>query len=127
VPTVVVALVGGLMTLAGIALLVLPGPGMVLVAGGLAVLASRFAWAKRPLGFARTRAEAGMRQVARGRASALFALGCAAVSLVIGILGLSGVQLPYVTGLTGALMAGSGVFLVGTVIWARHAGNRKPV
>ncbi|WP_299036128.1 PGPGW domain-containing protein [uncultured Pseudokineococcus sp.] len=126
-PTVVVAVVGGFMTLAGIALLVLPGPGMILVAAGLAVLATRFAWAKRPLGFARTRAEAGMRQVANRRRATLVALGSAAVSLAIGVLALRGVDLPYMTGLTGALMAASGLFLVVTVLWARHAGNRKPV
>ena len=126
-PTVVVAVVGGLLTLAGIALLVLPGPGMILVAFGLAVLATRFAWAKRPLGFARTRAEAGMRQVARRRASALFALACAVLLLLAAGLPFLGVQVPGLTRLTAVLLAGSGAFLLGTVLWARHAGNRKPV
>jgi hypothetical protein len=42
VKTTVIAVLGGLLTLAGIALLVLPGPGFVLVAAGLAVLATRF-------------------------------------------------------------------------------------
>ncbi|WP_298807005.1 PGPGW domain-containing protein [uncultured Pseudokineococcus sp.] len=126
-PTAVVAVVGGLLTAAGVALLVLPGPGMVLVAVGLAVLASRFAWVKRPLGFARTRAEAGMRQVARRRASALFALGCAVLLLLAAGLPYLGVEVPGLTKLTAILLAGSGVFLVGTVIWARHAGNRAPV
>ncbi|MEJ5945503.1 PGPGW domain-containing protein [Pseudokineococcus basanitobsidens] len=126
-PTAVVAVVGGVLTLAGVALLVLPGPGMLLVAAGLAVLASRFAWAKRPLGYARNRAEAGMRQVARRRASALFALACAAALLLVGALGLAGVEAPGLTRLTAVLMAGSGAFLVGTVLYARAAGNRRPV
>ncbi|MEJ5913250.1 PGPGW domain-containing protein [Pseudokineococcus sp. 1T1Z-3] len=126
-PTVVVAVVGGVLALTGVALLVLPGPGMILVAAGLAVLSSRFAWAKRPLGFARNRAEAGMRQVARRRASALWALGCAAALLLVAALGLAGVQAPGLTRLTAVLMAGSGLFLVGSVVYARHAGNRAPV
>jgi asparagine N-glycosylation enzyme membrane subunit Stt3 len=52
VKTAVVAVLGGLLTLAGIALLVLPGPGFVLIAAGLAVLAAHFSWAKRPLDYA---------------------------------------------------------------------------
>lgn len=37
------AVVGGALTLAGIAALVLPGPGFVLIAAGLAVLGTQFA------------------------------------------------------------------------------------
>jgi hypothetical protein len=40
---------GAVLLLAGIALLVLPGPGFVLIAAGLALLATRFDWAKKPL------------------------------------------------------------------------------
>lgn len=40
---------GWLLLAAGAAALVLPGPGLLLVAGGLAVLALRYAWAKRLL------------------------------------------------------------------------------
>lgn len=47
---VALVVVGGALTLAGVALLVLPGPGFVLVAAGLALLATQFAWATRPLG-----------------------------------------------------------------------------
>ena len=75
----VVAVVGGLLTLTGIALLVLPGPGFVLVAAGLAVLATQFAWAKRPLDYATNKAHQGMDEVARSRlraiGTALFAAG----------------------------------------------------
>jgi hypothetical protein len=44
-----VALVGGTVLLIGIALLVLPGPGLPIVAAGLAILASEFLWARRAL------------------------------------------------------------------------------
>ena len=63
--TVVIAVLGGLLTLAGIGLLVLPGPGFVLVAAGLAVLATRFSWAKRPLDYAKDKAEQGIEEVGR--------------------------------------------------------------
>jgi hypothetical protein len=45
----VVALIGGTVLLIGIALLVLPGPGLPIVAAGLAILASEFLWARRAL------------------------------------------------------------------------------
>jgi Putative transmembrane protein (PGPGW) len=46
---IMVALVGGTVLLVGIALLVLPGPGLPIVAVGIAILASEFLWAKRAL------------------------------------------------------------------------------
>src|SRR3954465_12717494 len=65
VKTVVVGVLGGLLTLAGIALLVLPGPGFVLGAAGLAVLATQFDWAKKPLDYAKEKAVEGMEEVGR--------------------------------------------------------------
>lgn len=38
---------GGTLLVVGIALLVLPGPGLVLIAAGTAVLATEFPWAAR--------------------------------------------------------------------------------
>jgi len=43
---VVVAVIGGTLVLLGVAMLVLPGPGWATIFGGLAVLASEFAWAR---------------------------------------------------------------------------------
>lgn len=42
----VVALVGGTVVLAGIAMIVLPGPAIVVIPAGLAILGLEFAWAK---------------------------------------------------------------------------------
>jgi Putative transmembrane protein (PGPGW) len=44
-----VLVVGSLMLAGGIALLVLPGPGLLVIAVGLAVLATEFAWPRRLL------------------------------------------------------------------------------
>lgn len=41
-----VAAVGGTLIVVGVILLVLPGPGLVLIALGVAVLATEFAWAE---------------------------------------------------------------------------------
>jgi hypothetical protein len=42
----------------GIAMLVLPGPGIVVIGAGVAVLAAEFTWARRLLRSAKRRAEA---------------------------------------------------------------------
>jgi tellurite resistance protein TerC len=51
-----VTLGGGVLLLAGAAMLVLPGPGILVIIAGLAVLATEYAWAKRPLDAMRDRA-----------------------------------------------------------------------
>ncbi|MBW3627480.1 MAG: PGPGW domain-containing protein [Actinobacteria bacterium] len=53
---VAVAVLGGALLIVGVALLVLPGPGMVVIVAGFAVLASEFPWAKSGLAAARRRA-----------------------------------------------------------------------
>jgi tellurite resistance protein TerC len=50
---IVVAFVGGTVTLIGIALIVLPGPAVVVIPIGLSILATQFLWAKRFLRKAR--------------------------------------------------------------------------
>src|SRR3954451_4859977 len=44
-----VSLGGGLLLLAGAAMLVLPGPGLLVIAAGLALLATELVWAQRTL------------------------------------------------------------------------------
>ena len=44
-----IALMGGTLVLIGIALLVLPGPGIVIILAGLALLATEFLWARRAM------------------------------------------------------------------------------
>lgn len=41
-----IALMGGTVLLIGLALLVFPGPGLPIVAAGLAILATEFLWAR---------------------------------------------------------------------------------
>jgi membrane protein implicated in regulation of membrane protease activity len=44
-----IALIGSTVLLIGLAMLVLPGPGLPIVAAGLAILATEFIWAKRAM------------------------------------------------------------------------------
>ena len=121
----VVAVVGGLLTLTGIALLVLPGPGFVLVAAGLAVLATQFAWARRPLDYATNKAHQGMDEVARSRLRAIGTALFAAGLMAIGIADMTDLDIPFVNVLSAILMIASGLFLVGTIVYARRS-DRYP-
>ncbi len=56
---IVISVMGTTVILIGIAMLVLPGPGMVVIPIGLAILATEYAWARRWLGFIRDNAEKG--------------------------------------------------------------------
>lgn len=42
-----IALIGGTVVLIGAAMIVLPGPGLLVIVGGLAILATEFLWARR--------------------------------------------------------------------------------
>ncbi len=64
---VLFALAGFIVLLAGIALLVLPGPGWAVIAVALAMLALEFAWAERLLRRALVRLEAAQRTASRLR------------------------------------------------------------
>ena len=51
-----VAVLGAVLVLAGLAMLVLPGPGLVVIVAGFAVLATEFVWAERALDESKRRA-----------------------------------------------------------------------
>jgi uncharacterized protein (TIGR02611 family) len=53
---VAIAVIGGTVILAGVAMLVLPGPGLLTIAAGLALLGLEFAFARRWLATAQNRA-----------------------------------------------------------------------
>ena len=59
---IVVAVVGILVTLAGVVTIVTPGPAFVLIPLGLAILATEFAFARRWLKWARAKAEEAKRR-----------------------------------------------------------------
>ncbi len=60
VRVVAVAVVGGTVVLTGVAMLVLPGPGILTIVAGLALLATEFAWARRWLDRAKATGKAGV-------------------------------------------------------------------
>lgn len=61
----VVAVIGGTVLMLGICLIVLPGPAIVVIPAGLAILATEFVWARRWLQKARllaVRAQSSLRR-----------------------------------------------------------------
>ena len=63
----VVAVAGFALLAVGVVMLVTPGPGLVLIVAGLAILATEFAWAERVLGGAKRRAKEAAHRARRVR------------------------------------------------------------
>jgi uncharacterized protein (TIGR02611 family) len=63
-----VGLLGGTVTTAGFVMLITPGPGLVVIIAGLAILATQFAWAERALQKMKQRALAARDKAAARRA-----------------------------------------------------------
>jgi len=53
-----VAIVGAIVTLVGVGMLILPGPAIVVIPTGLAILATEFTWAQRWLATLKRRGRA---------------------------------------------------------------------
>jgi uncharacterized protein (TIGR02611 family) len=63
-----VTIAGALLVLAGFAMLVLPGPGILVIIAGLAILATEYVWAERMLNLAKAKAEEAKNKVLRRKA-----------------------------------------------------------
>jgi uncharacterized protein (TIGR02611 family) len=83
------AITGFLVLLAGVVMLVTPGPGIPVIIIGLGMLALEFAWAERWLERLLEKAEAAVEQVSQGsplQRAALVVVGAAAVIASIAII-----------------------------------------
>jgi hypothetical protein len=129
---------GWLMLLAGIAALVLPGPGLLLIFGGLALLAQQYAWAERWLDPIELRAMRGAAESVetwpRIVMSTVFALGLGA----LGVLWMVEPDAPswwptddgswWLPGgfWAGVTLAGSAVIALALVVYAYRRFHGKP-
>jgi len=62
---IAVLVVGVVVTAAGLVMMVTPGPGLLLIAAGLGILATEFAWARRLRDKALDTAKRGARRITR--------------------------------------------------------------
>ena len=64
-----VSIAGGALVLVGLVMLVLPGPGVVVIIAGLAILATEYVWAERLLLMAKEKAVQAKDKVLRKKAN----------------------------------------------------------
>jgi uncharacterized protein (TIGR02611 family) len=79
------AVFGFLVVLAGVAMLVLPGPGLVVIAIGLGILALEFAWAERLLERTVDRMEDAADTVKKASRTQQLLLAAAAAAVSVGV------------------------------------------
>ncbi|MFU8849756.1 TIGR02611 family protein [Micromonospora sp. SL1-18] len=84
-----VAVVGAVVVTVGIALIPLPGPGWLIVIGGLGIWALEFIWARRLLTFTRRNVQSWTRWVMRQSLAARLLLGAVGLVFVAVVLWLS--------------------------------------
>lgn len=125
VKRVVVAVVGAVLLLVGVALLVLPGPGLLLVLAGLVVLASEFPALERHVEPVRKRAMqaadesvASRWRVAGTLVFGLFMIGAGVVWGTVDSLPLSGWS-------TGTSLILSGLIVLGLLVWSYRRVRSK--
>ncbi|HZB50807.1 MAG TPA: PGPGW domain-containing protein [Mycobacteriales bacterium] len=111
-----VTIVGVVLLAAGAAMMVLPGPGILVIVAGLAVLATEYVWARSLLDRARTQAEKAQEAAVASRwrtaGTVLFAVGMLALGIVM--LALPDLDVPLWSGLTGGILGVTALILLTT-------------
>lgn len=123
---IAITVLGAVVLVAGLVMLVLPGPGALVIVAGLAVLASEYAWAQRWLDTVRHKAQASAEKSAASRLSVAFTLVGAAFLLAAAAVCFtdSDFGIPLVakvsSPLTGVLLAASAVLVVALTLGQRR-------
>lgn len=135
-----VTILGWLLVLAGVAALILPGPGLLLVLLGLVVLSQEYTWAERRVEPVKEKAfdvaRQGVSSYPRIMMSALGACAVVAAGVVwfidptIPTVGPLGPDLPFGGSATGSTIIASGVIAAALLVYSikrfRSAGRRPP-
>jgi len=111
-----VTILGVALLLLGAAMMVLPGPGILVIVGGLALLATEYVWARRMLKTAQAQAEkvqeAAVASPVRTAATVVFGVGLLALGLAMVFL--RDVDVPFWSPVTGGIMAVTAIVLLAT-------------
>ncbi|MFN2479417.1 MAG: PGPGW domain-containing protein [Pseudonocardiaceae bacterium] len=126
---VLVTVAGVALCVVGIALLILPGPGLLLVLAGLVLLANEYPWARRMTGPVRKRA---MQAAAQSVASPVRTSATALCGLALMGAGLAWILVPALP--LGGVATGSSLILSGIVVLVLlaysyrrfHHGSNRP-
>ena len=122
-----VTIVGVALLLLGAAMMVLPGPGILVIVGGLALLATEYVWARKMLKTAQAQAEkvqeAAVASPVRTAATVLF--GVAMLGVGLAMVFLRDVDLPFWSPLTGGIMAVTALILLATTYLTLRAAKGR--
>ena len=122
-----VTIVGVALLVLGAAMMVLPGPGILVIVAGLAVLATEYVWAQRMLKTAKTQAEkvqeAAVASPLRTAGTLLF--GVALLGLGLAMVFLPDVDLPFWSPVTGGIMAVTALILLATTYLTLRAAKGR--
>jgi uncharacterized protein (TIGR02611 family) len=120
-----VTILGVALLVVGLAMMVLPGPGILVIVAGLAVLATEYIWARSLLDRAKNQAEkvqeAAVASRWRTAGTVLFAVGM--LALGIGMLVAPDVDVPFWGGATGAVLIVTALILLTTTYLTIRAGR----
>ncbi len=109
-------IVGAALLVLGAAMMVLPGPGILVIVAGLAVLATEYVWAQRLLKRAKSQAEkvqeAAVASPARTGVTVAFGIGL--LALGVAMLVRQDLQLPFWSPVTGGILAVTALILLTT-------------
>jgi len=122
-----VTIVGVALLLLGAAMMVLPGPGILVIVGGLAVLATEYVWARRMLKTARAKAEEVQEAAVASpiRTAGTLAFGVGLLGVGLAMVFLRDVDLPFWSPVTGGILAVTAVILLVTTWLTIRAAKGK--
>lgn len=122
---IVVTILGGTLSLVGIALLVLPGPGLLLVLAGLVLLASEYAWARRLTGPVRQHALRAAEESVSSRGRIAASALCGVALIVAGSVWALVPTLPFAGPATGSSLILSGVLVLALLAYSHRRVERN--
>ena len=123
---VIFGLAGGLLVIAGVALLVLPGPGLLLVLAGLILLANAFPAVHRLVAPVRKRATQAMHESVSSPLRLAFSVGTGLVLITAGVVWGLWPSLPLGGWATGMSLILSGLILLGLLVVSyRHTARLR--
>ncbi len=122
-----VTIVGVALLALGAAMMVLPGPGILVIVGGLALLATEYVWARRMLKTAQAQAEKVQEAAVAspGRTAATLLFGVLLLGLGLAMVFLRDVDLPFWSPVTGGIIAVTALILLATTYLTLRAAKGR--
>jgi uncharacterized protein (TIGR02611 family) len=120
-----VTILGVALLVVGLAMMVLPGPGILVIVAGLAVLATEYVWARSLLNRAKDQAEKVQEAAvaSRWRTASTVVFAPAMLGLGIAMLVANDVDLPFWGGVTGSVLLVTALILLTTTYLTVRAGR----